>query len=309
MVKDRQIDWVALQQGIDKDGFFVVRSFLDINSIEQDDVRELQINDRNHSGAIQQIPVNLRKFLTSLFRPLLTNFRKNLNLHLSSEFAFCAIRVSKTDENRQLNIPFNYHTDPVVDNSGALNWHLDHYSYYLHKDYRNYLICYIPIVKSDPKLSNVAIVPKSVLRRKDPLSAKRISKRGACRFRQVEEDTIEWFNQRFPTETVQIGDWFAIDDFKDDSPGWKCEIDFEKDKTVPCLNAGDLLIMTADLIHKTNDAAIDRISIRCDLQPASLLRRVHVFWQVFLRLRLLFGSRKAAYNLKKISWLTHFHHN
>lgn len=26
------------------------------------------------------------------------------------------------------------------------------------------------------------------------------------------------------------------------------------------------------------------------------------FWQVFLRLRLIFGSRKAAYNLRKMIW-------
>ena len=302
MVEDRQIDWVSLQQGIDKDGFFIIRSFFDINSIEEDDLLELQMNKRNSSGTIQRLPKNLRISLTSLFQPLLGTFRKKLDLRLSDEFAFCAIRISKADRKRKLNIPFNYHSDPVIDNSGALNWHLDHYSYFLHKDHRNYLICYIPIVKSDPKLSNVAIVPKSVLRRKDPLSAKRISKRGACRFRQVEEDTIEWFNQRFPLETVQIGDWFAIDDFKDESPGWKCSIDLEKEKTVPCLDVGDLLIMAADLIHKTNDAAIDRVSVRCDLQPASLVRRVPVFWQVFLRLRLMFGSRKAAYNLKKIIW-------
>lgn len=302
LMEDRQIDWTSLQQGIDKDGFFIVRSFFDINSIEESDLRELQKNERNHSGTIQKIPENLRTFLASLFRPLLPNFRNNLDLRLSDDLAFCAIRISKADSKRKLNIPFNYHSDPVIDNSGALNWHLDHYSYFLHKDHRNYLICYIPIVKSDPKLSNVAIVPKSVLRQRDPLSAERVFQRGACRFRQVEEDTIEWFNQRFPAETVQIGDWFAIDDFKDESPGWKCSIDLEKEKIVPCLDVGDLLIMAADLIHKTNDAAINRVSIRCDLQPASLVRRVHVFWQIFLRLRLTFGSRKAAYNLKKMIW-------
>lgn len=299
-MEDRQIDWTSLQQSINEEGYFIIRSFLDINSVGKDDLLELQKNERNSSGTIQQLPKNLRITLTSLFRPLLGTFRKKLDLRLSDEFAFCAIRISKADHKRILNIPFNYHSDPVIDNSGSLNWHLDHYSYFLYKDHRNYLICYIPIVKSDPKLSNVAIVPKSVLSRKDPLSAKRISKRGACRFRQVEEDTIEWFTQRFPSETVQIGDWFAIDDFKDDSPGWKCSIDLEKEKTVPYLDVGDLLIMAADLIHKTNDAAIDRVSVRCDFKPASFVRSIRVFWQVFLQLRLMFGSRKAAYNLKKI---------
>lgn len=300
MIENRQIDWASLKQGIEQEGFFIVRSFLNINSIEESDLRELKIAERNYTGTIQQVPKNIRILLATLLQPLLLAFRKTLNLRLSDELAFCAIRVRKSSGKRQLNIPFNYHSDPVIDNSGSLNWHLDHYSYFLHKDHKNYLICYIPVLKPDPALSNVAIVPRSVLRQKDPLSAARIFQRGACRFRQVERDTIDWFNQRFPGEKVQIGDWFAIDDYKDGSPGWKCSFDLEKEKIVPYLNAGDLLIMAADLIHKTNDSSTDRISIRCDLKPTSFLQSVPILWRLFLQFRLAFGSRKAAYNLKKI---------
>ena len=300
MIENKQIDWASLQQGIEQEGFFIVRSFLDINSFDENDLRKLQIAERNYSGTIQQVPENICVFLTSLFRPLLVAFRKNLDLRLADELSFCAIRVQKNNGNRRLNLPFNYHSDPVIDPSGALNWHLDHYSYFVHRDHKNYLICYIPIVKIDPKLSNVALIPKSLLRQKDPISAKKVSQRGACRFRKVEDDTIDWFKKRFPNEEITIEDWYAIDDFKDSSPGWRCNIDLEKEKVVPHLNVGDLLIMTADLIHKTNDTGINRIAVRCDIQPASVLRKFPTLWRIFMKLRMSFGSRKAAYNLRKI---------
>ena len=289
-----------MTKSLGQDGYFVVRSFLDIESVEQDALKELQNLERNFTGAIQQVPKSLCNLLVSLFQPLLPAFRKNLDLKLADELSFCAIRVQKNNGKRRLNLPFNYHSDPVIDPSGALNWHLDHYSYFLHKDHKNYLICYIPIVKIDPKLSNVALIPKSLLRQKDPISGKKVSHRGACRFRKVEEDTIDWFKQRFPDEQIAIEDWYAIDDFEDSSPGWKCNIDLEKEKVVPHLNVGDLLIMTADLIHKTNDSGINRIAVRCDLQPASILRKFPALWRIFMWLRLTFGSRKAAYNLRKI---------
>ena len=36
---------------------------------------------------------------------------------------------------------------------------------------------------------------------------------------------------------------------------------------------GDLLILNADTIHKTNDSQIDRVSVRCDLKPKNFLNR------------------------------------
>ena len=57
---------------------------------------------------------------------------------------------------------------------GVLNWHIDHYTLYFNKDHKNYLICYMPISKSSPKYSNVAIIPYNVLKKLDVNTYKKL---------------------------------------------------------------------------------------------------------------------------------------
>jgi len=78
-------------------------------------------------------------------------------------------------------------------------------------------------------------------------------------------------------------------------------IDIEKNKVVPNLAETDLLIMKADVIHKTNDARADRISIRCDVLPEKLKRLDTWLNLIIMSLRLPFDYKKVRYN-KKI-WL------
>jgi hypothetical protein len=163
------------------------------------------------------------------------------------------------------------------------------------------LICYMPVVKPSKELANLAIIPRDILEALDPQLHTRIRGRGAMRFRCVEADTIGWFELRFPAERLQVGDWFAIDDYDDATMGWKIGFDLEQHKVVPELHEGDLLIMRADVIHRTNDAGTDRISIRCDALPLHAAKLNTRLGMLKLTLRYPFMGAKRRYNLKK--WL------
>jgi hypothetical protein len=97
-----------------------------------------------------------------------------------------------------------------------------------------------------------------------------------------------------------VGQWYAIDDYYP-SPGWRLSIDLEKAKIVPQLHEGDLLIMRADVIHRTENAKTDRISIRCDAIPLNSMRFNPWVRLILMILMLPFDYPKVRYN-KKI-WL------
>jgi len=229
----------------------------------------------------------------------------DLSYHLGIQidpnyYGFSAIRVNKTQGKPTLRQPFNYHLDPKISPGGVLNWHIDHFSYYLERDHTNYLICYSPIQKPNVNSCNLAIIPYEVLKQNDPKTYARTSHRGALRFRCVESDTKSWFEMRFPNEQIEVGQWYAIDDYYP-SPGWKLSIDLEKAKIVPQLHEGDLLIMRADVIHRTENAKTDRISIRCDAIPLNSMRFNPWVRLILMILMLPFDYPKVRYN-KKI-WL------
>ena len=118
------------------------------------------------------------------------------------------------------------------------------------------------------------------------------------RFRCVEPDTMDWFAMRFPEQRIEVCDWFAIDDFDDSTMGWKVGIDLEQCKIVPCLEAHDLLIMRADVIHRTNDAESDRISIRCDGMPLRAREIDTLPGLIRVTASLPFVGKKRRYNLR-----------
>jgi hypothetical protein len=81
--------------------------------------------------------------------------------------------------------------------------------------------------------------------------------------------------------------------------GFKLQIDLEAHKVVPELEPFDLLIMHADLIHRTNDAESDRISVRCDTVPVKSAYLGTWIGLIFLTLQYPFMGLKRKYNLKK----------
>ena len=287
---------------ISQQGFAVVKDFLAQTDIHPRLIQTLSSAVKFSDGVIKSIPSEQMSSIRQRIEDIIPGLAKVLKLTIAlSRFGYCAIRIDQSSFAPVLRKPFNFHQDPKVAPGGVLNWHLDHYSYYLNRDHTNWLICYMPIFKPSRHLANLAILPKDVVKQHDPHLHQQIEGRGAMRFRCAEADTLEWFEARFTGQTIKIGDWFAIDDYDDASPGFKLNIDLEAHKVVPELEVGDLLIMRADVIHRTNDAGSDRISVRCDAIPLNAPRLDTWRGLVWLSLQYPFMGSKRKYNVGK--WL------
>ena len=57
--------------------------------------------------------------------------------------------------------------------------------------------------------------------------------------------------------------------------------------------------MRADVIHKTNDAATNRIAIRCDILPNDAIYEQSFLGFLNICLKYFFETKKAKYNLKR----------
>jgi len=288
-----------INKDLDQKGYFIIRNFLKNSDIDNSFLSYLKKKKKFVDGVIHGINEQSFNKISLKVKRISKNLNnKNLNIS-DNKFCYACIRIKKQKKEKpKLVKPFNVNKDPKILPGGVLNWHIDHFTYYFHNDHKNYLICYMPILKSDPKKSNVAIIPYDVLKNEDINTYKKIKNRGAVRFRKVEKDTKTWFDLRFDTNT-KIDDWYALDDYNDNSQGWKMNINLEKTKIVPRLNLYDLLIMKADVIHKTNDAKIDRIAIRCDILPKNSFYEQSFIGFVMICLKYFFHTKKVQYNLKK----------
>ncbi|WP_458071591.1 hypothetical protein [Rhodanobacter sp. BL-MT-08] len=283
-------------------GYSVVRGFLSNIDVSPALLEHLSTAEKFLDGVINRIPNSQMQAIRNKINNLIPEVADQLGIDICRDrFSYCAIRIQKSHELQVIRKPFDAHRDPKIGGGGVLNWHVDHFSYYLYGDHKNWLICYMPVIKPSKQLANLAIIPSDVLQTQDPELARKIHGRGAMRFRCAEADTIDWFRLRFPDEHIQVGDWFAIDDYLDSTMGWKINIDLEKHKTIPELDVHDLLIMRADVIHRTADAGSNRISIRCDAIP-NRAPRIHTFIGLMsLTIRYPFVGSKRRYNLK--NWL------
>jgi len=294
-----KLNFDKINQNLEKKGYFIIKDFLKKTDISSSFLSHLKKKEKFVDGVIHGINNQYYNTINKKIKKIAKELNsKNLNIS-NNKFCYASIRINKQKKNKPILIkPFNIYKDPKISPGGVLNWHIDHYTFYFHNDHKNYLIGYMPILKSDPKKSNVAIIPYDILKKEDVNTFSKIKNRGAVRFRKVEKDTKPWFDMRFKKET-KINDWYALDDYNDHTQGWKMNTDLEKIKIVPKLNLYDLLIMKADVIHKTNDAKIDRIAIRCDILPKNSFYEQSLLGFIIICLKYFFKSKKVRYNLKR----------
>lgn len=124
-------------------------------------------------------------------------------------------------------------------------WHQDHESWYIDQHHTNYLNCYISIIKPDANLSGLDVIPynaidENFLEYKDKFSGK------GAKTLIPQDDTTNVFDD-------DTGEEYTL------------PVNIEKFKVTPSINAGDLLILRGDLIHKTQDTLTKRlaVTIRC----------------------------------------------
>ncbi|MCC7416392.1 MAG: hypothetical protein IT176_04560 [Acidobacteria bacterium] len=121
------------------------------------------------------------------------------------------------------------------------SWHQDHESFFELQNHYDYLNFYIPIVKPLREKSNLCIVPFDVLERDSPATYRRVARGGAARF-------------------VRMGGLQLIV-CDDAGTVHRMRGDLEHLAHTPMLDAGDLLLLRGDMIHRTQDADTDRVAL------------------------------------------------
>lgn len=126
---------------------------------------------------------------------------------------------------------------PTVD----FPWHVDHESFYLYGQHRNYLNIWIPVEKERACDANLCVVPFDRLAAADPDLCRLVEGRGA----------IKVDGRRFAFDATGMT--------RD------CGFDLDSIAEAPELRSGDLLVLRGDVLHRTQNqrAARTALSIRC----------------------------------------------
>ncbi len=117
----------------------------------------------------------------------------------------------------------------------SFGWHQDHESYYLTQNHYHYLNLYMPIIKPELSKSNLCIIPFDRLKARSPEVYPRILNKGATRY-QVAKNKTTIYNDNDGGKLGVLD--YSIEDIAE----------------TPYLNAGDLLLIRGDVIHRTQDA-------------------------------------------------------
>jgi hypothetical protein len=157
----------------------------------------------------------------------------------------------------------HYITTRRAERSSFLHQDFD-LDYKLTRDHLNYLNFWIPLRKTEPAKSNLTVIPFDALRAKSPHDHRRLLGSGGHRF--------------VPTngKTAVFGNYGEILDGGDASPQWVMDFNLEDIATTPTLEAGDLLLMRGDVIHRTQDTDTERVaaSVRVTFSGKVIARRL-----------------------------------
>jgi len=120
--------------------------------------------------------------------------------------------------------------------------HTDRLAYYLVQDFSQYLNFWFPIVKPDPTKSGLVVIPRDVLKEKDPSIFEATDCRGAAEYLGFRPNGFEYE---------------ADGAFKQLTP----QVDLNDLAIVPSVSPGDVLLVRGDVLHGTQDNDTDRIAL------------------------------------------------
>ncbi|MEO5901299.1 MAG: hypothetical protein ABIR68_14395 [Ilumatobacteraceae bacterium] len=148
----------------------------------------------------------------------------------------------------------NEHTSSCVDMHASANyfatgvatgidfaWHQDHESWFMVQDHHDYLNFYLPVVKPDVARSNLSVVPFDALRRAAPRAHEMLIDGGASH--------VQWIGGRCVAVSDDGGAIRVV-------PGG-----FDALAETPPLEAGDLLLLRGDVVHRTQDTSTARVAL------------------------------------------------
>jgi hypothetical protein len=120
-------------------------------------------------------------------------------------------------------------------------WHQDHESFFTIQNHYDYLNFYIPIIKPRRDKSNLCIVPFDVFEREVPDSCRRVRHGGATRFVPFGGRTLVFFDDSGRLHVMPRN--------------------IEELAHTPHLDAGDLLLIRGDVVHRTQDSETERVAM------------------------------------------------
>lgn len=139
------------------------------------------------------------------------------------------------------------------------NWHQDHDTYYMWQDSYNLLNFWIPIVKPEIDKSGISVIPfDAIMPLISDRAKERLIGRGAKKFPLANNKTV--------MRDDSVGDNIPLD------------INIEDIKQTPNMEAGDLLLMRGDAIHKTQDTLTSRVAVSIRACNADYLLSKEVFY-------------------------------
>jgi hypothetical protein len=157
------------------------------------------------------------------------------------------------------------------------SWHQDHESFFAIQNHYDYLNFYIPVLKPRKDRSNLCVIPFDALEKESKRHYPGLVRGGATRFPRFGAGRMIFHDDTGRVERMRADDLDRI-------------------AHAPELNAGDLLLMRGDIIHRTQDADTERVAL--SFRAASTESRVS-------RTRLAAGSLCKARMMANNSTVYH----
>jgi len=149
--------------------------------------------------------------------------------------------VNEISNTTDMNINMITDEYAFVDNQ-AINfkWHQEHEPFFTFQQLSNYAIFYMPIVKLQPNISGIDIIPFDELNRKVPEYVNLLKSNGARGF-------------------IASGNSTTVREDSIDS-SFDIPVNFEDIKVTPNIMPGDLVILRGNVIHRTQDSSTARVA-------------------------------------------------
>lgn len=158
-----------------------------------------------------------------------------------SVYSKISVLAKEIASSTDLNINMITDEYAFVDNQ-AINfkWHQEHEPFFTFQQLSNYAIFYMPIVKLQPNISGIDIIPFDELKNHVPEYVDLLKSNGARGFIASGDNTT--------VREDSLDNLFEI------------PVNFENIKVTPDIMPGDLVILRGNVIHRTQDSSTARVA-------------------------------------------------
>jgi hypothetical protein len=154
---------------------------------------------------------------------------------------------------------------------GVFPWHQDYESYFVSQNHYNYLNLFIPVMKPRPDKSNLCLVPFDVLKRESPGTFQRVVGKGATMAFDLPDRQILFQADLGVAHVTRVP--------------------LDRLAFTPQLEAGDLLLLRGDILHRTEDGDTERVALSMRLgYSKTVVRRAKLADGGLAKLRTMSGN-------------------